>query len=72
MKEVLVKDIVVLCLTMILPLLLISYMEESLLRFICVCVACELSAFISIYFGGLNHSERAKVVNFLNKKLHTR
>ena len=71
-KEVLFKDIVVLCLTMILPLLLIWNMEETLVRFISVCVACELSAFISIYFGGLNHSERAKVIDYLSKKLHAR
>lgn len=71
-KEVLFKDIVVLCLTMILPLLLIWNMEETLVRFISVCAVCELSAFISIYFGGLNHSERAKVIEFLSKKLHVR
>lgn len=71
-KEVLFKDIVVLCLTMILPLMLIWNMEETLVRFISVCVVCELSAFISIYFGGLNHSERAKVIEFLSKKLHVR
>lgn len=71
-KEVLFKDIVVLCLTMILPLMLIWNMEETLVRFISVCAVCELSAFISIYFGGLNHSERAKVIEFLSKKLHVR
>lgn len=71
-KEVLFKDIVVLCLTMILPLLLIWNMEETLVRFISVCAVCELSAFISIYFGGLNHSERVKVIEFLSKKLHVR
>lgn len=71
-KEVLVKDIVVLCSTIILPLLIICYMEETAVRFICVCGVCELSAFISIYFGGLNHSERAKVIEFFNKKLHAK
>ena len=71
-KEVLFKDIVVLCLTMILPLMLIWNMEETLVRFISVCAVCELSAFISIYFGGLNHSERAKVIEKKKKKLHVR
>ena len=71
-KEVLVKDIVVLGSTIMLPLLIICYMEETAVRFICVCGVCELSAFISIYLGGLTHSERTKVIEFFNKKLHAK
>lgn len=65
-KQVVVKGGIVTGVAVVLPLLLKYSLPISFFSFILVCVVCALSVFSSVYFLGLNSSERG----FLKDKLH--
>lgn len=64
-KQVVVKGGIVTGVAVVLPLLLKYSLPISFFSFILVCVVCALSVFSSVYFLGLNSSERG----FLKDKL---
>lgn len=69
LKDVILKDLIVLGFTIVFPLVLIYNMQESLVRFLTVGIVCELSAFMSIYVVGLSKEEREKVLSFVKTKI---
>lgn len=69
LKEVIMKDLLVLGFTIVLPLILIYNYQESFWRFLAVGILCELSAFMSIYVFGLTNEEREKALKFIKNKI---
>lgn len=57
-KEVLFNLAVVTCVSLILPVILRYYMSESFVAFVCVSLVAVSSALLSIFFVGMDNSER--------------
>lgn len=68
-KSVLCYDFLVFAASIIMPLLLYRYFDDSLLSLILMCVICSFSVLVSIYFFGLSASERKSSLSFLKSKL---
>ncbi|EIP97610.1 hypothetical protein OpiT1DRAFT_02057 [Opitutaceae bacterium TAV1] len=53
----------------ILPLIIVSFMNESWYRFIYVGITCAVSASISIFLVGLTQDERSLLLNFVKTRI---
>ena len=73
-RHIYLRVFVVVILSVILPFLVYGYMDDTVLRFFTICVACVLSVGSVAYTVGLSSNERAfvhaKVVGICNKILH--
>lgn len=73
-RHIYLRVFVVVILSFILPLLVYEHMDDTVLRFFTVCIACVLSVGSVAYTLGLSSSERAfvhaKVVGICNKISH--
>ena len=68
-KEVILKIIGVMSLSVILPLFVYFFLDLSLLRFMLVGVSCVISTGLSIYFYGLENRERKYVMSVIRERV---
>lgn len=68
-KESLLIDLLVVALSFPVPYALSLLMENGWQRFFTVGFACFTCTGLSIYFIGLKHNERSKIVSFVKRKL---
>lgn len=68
-KEVILKIIGVMLLSVILPLFVYFFLDLSLLRFMLVGVSCVISTGLSIYFYGLENRERKYVMGVIRERV---
>lgn len=65
LRQVIMKCMIVLLISIIIPVTLKCYLEESIPNFIITCTSCVICVIISVYTAGLNQSEK----EFINNKL---
>lgn len=70
MREVIIKIIIVVVFSVILPIIFIHYFESSMLRVVLSIIICLTSSIISINLFGLTEVERVQIVNIAKKKIH--
>lgn len=74
LKQVMLPVLMVSLTSVIIPLLLVTYMESSLIRFISILAACILCTALSVWIFGMTLSERDTIIrgvkNFINRKRH--
>lgn len=71
-KEVYLKVLSVSVLASVLPVVICSMQDETLIRFFSVCLVSCVSTLVSVYFVGLDVYERAVVVQLVRKKIGKR
>ena len=60
-RDVLLRVITIVCVSLVLPIVTLSLMDESLMRFFIITLVSLCSSILSIYFIGLASDERAFV-----------
>lgn len=68
-KEVILKIMGVMLLSVILPLFVYFFLDLSLLRFMLVGISCVISTGLSIYFYGLENGERKYVIGIIRERV---
>ena len=69
-KEVLVKSAVVGLIAIVPPLLVYILMPPTMLRFIVLLLVSVIASILTIYWVGMNKTERASIMNLINDKLN--
>ena len=70
LKQVIWRIVFVTVLSFILPIILINIMDEGFLRLISVGVVSTLSLVVSMFYIGMQKSERVQVIGFIRNKLY--
>ena len=69
-KECILRDFLIVVLSLPIPYILHCIMENGWLRFFIVCCACVICTCLSIYFIGLKNDERKNMKKFIIEKLN--
>lgn len=69
LKKVYQPTIIVTICSLILPILIVTTMEQSWLRFFVLCMLSEMSLLLSVFYIGLSREDRKKGIEFIKKKL---
>lgn len=69
-REVLFVTIKVTLLAIVVPLIIVYFWDESIIRFVVLCFISTIITFLSIYFAGLSKGEKNMIINMIKKRVY--